>query len=78
MMEFLSAIQPWHWLIVGFLFLGLEALGTGGFLLGTALAGLLLAFLLWLLPDLAGAGNWYGLVWAVLYLLWRTGSCFVA
>ncbi|MET4694355.1 NfeD family protein [Endozoicomonas lisbonensis] len=63
MMEFLSAIQPWHWLIVGFLFLGLEALGTGGFLLGTALAGVLLAALLWLFPGLSWSWQlvWFGL-----------------
>lgn len=71
-MEFLSSIQPWHWLIVGFLFLGLEALGTGGFMLGTALAGLLLALVLWLVPELDWAWQlvWFGaasLVFTVAY-----------
>ncbi|AMO56464.1 hypothetical protein GZ77_06670 [Endozoicomonas montiporae] len=62
MMDFLSSIQPWHWLIMGFLFLGLEALGTGGFLLGSALSGLLLAALLWLVPDLSWGWQlvWFG------------------
>ena len=53
MVEFISSIQPWHWLIVAFLFLGMEALGAGGFMLGSALAALLLAALLWLLPELS-------------------------
>ena len=52
-MDFLTSLQPWHWLIVGFLFLGLEALGSGGFLLGSALGGLLLALVLWLAPGMS-------------------------
>lgn len=52
MIEFLSSIEPWHWLIMGFLFLGMEALGTGGFMLGSALAALLVALILWLSPTL--------------------------
>lgn len=60
MMDFLSTLQIWHWLIVAFLLLGMEALGAGGFLLGSALAGLLSALLLWLIPDLIWA---WQLVW---------------
>ncbi|MGI9275808.1 MAG: NfeD family protein [Endozoicomonas sp.] len=51
-MDFLNALQPWHWIVLAFLLLGLEALGTGGFLLGSAAAGFLLGLLLWLMPDL--------------------------
>ena len=59
-MDFLTSLQPWHWLIVTFLCLGLESLGAGGFLLGAALAGLLLASLLWIMPGLAWS---WQLVW---------------
>lgn len=54
MTEFLTPVEPWYWLILGFIFLGLEAIGTGGFLLGSALAALLVALILWLAPAL----NW--------------------
>ena len=60
MIDFLSTIEPWHWLIIGFLFLGMEALGTGGFMLGSALSALLVALILWLTPAL----DWsWQLVW---------------
>ncbi|WP_252180015.1 NfeD family protein [Endozoicomonas sp. 4G] len=59
-MDFLNTLQPWHWLIVAFLCLGLEALGAGGFLLGSAAAAFLLAALLWLLPEISWA---WQLVW---------------
>ncbi len=52
-MDFLHELQPWHWLIIVFVCLGLEALGAGGFLLGTAAASALLALLLWLIPDIS-------------------------
>ena len=52
-MDFLNTIQPWHWIVLAFLFLGLEALGTGGFLLGSAAAGFLLSLLLWLMPAMS-------------------------
>ncbi|WOG25395.1 NfeD family protein [Endozoicomonas sp. 8E] len=62
-MDFLNTLQPWHWLIVAFLCLGLEALGAGGFLLGSAAAALLLAALVWLLPEISWA---WQLVWFAL------------
>ena len=49
-MEF--ALQPWHWLVVVFLLLGAEALGAGGFLLGSALAALAVSLWLWLVPTM--------------------------
>lgn len=48
-------IEPWHWLILTFLCLGLEALGASGFLLGSAAASLLMAALVWLFPELGWA-----------------------
>ena len=59
-MDFLNTLQPWHWLIVAFLCLGLEALGAGGFLLGSAAAAFLMAAVLWLLPETSWA---WQLVW---------------
>ena len=53
--DFSNSLEPWHWLILGFLFLGLEALGAGGFLLGSALVALLLSFILWLVPETSWA-----------------------
>jgi membrane protein implicated in regulation of membrane protease activity len=67
--DFLQTLQPWHWLIVAFLCLGLEALGAGGFLLGSAVAGFLMAFLLWLLPDLSWA---WQLSWFAVFSLMST------
>ncbi|WP_263079069.1 NfeD family protein [Endozoicomonas sp. Mp262] len=54
-MEFLNTIQPWHWLIIAFLLLGAEALGAGGFLLGSAAAAFLVAGAIGLSSDLSWA-----------------------
>ncbi|OED45960.1 hypothetical protein ACH42_04340 [Endozoicomonas sp. (ex Bugula neritina AB1)] len=56
-MDILTDIEPWHWLIVSLLLFGLEALGAGGFLLGGAFAGVLLAVVLWLVPDMGWASQ---------------------
>ncbi|MGY0215871.1 NfeD family protein [Endozoicomonadaceae bacterium StTr2] len=62
-MEFFQQIEPWHWLIVMFACLGMEALGASGFLLGSAFSALLLALALWLLPDMGWAAQliWFGI-----------------
>ena len=52
-MDFLTVLQPWHWLVFCFLILGMEALGAGGFLLGAAAAAALQALLFWLMPDMS-------------------------
>ena len=44
-LELLNNLEPWHWLSLGLLLLGAEALGASGFLLGTAVAAFLLAVL---------------------------------
>ncbi len=51
-MEYLTELQPWHWLVLCFVLLGFEALGTGGFLLGAAAAGVVQAFIVWLVPSM--------------------------
>ena len=43
---------PWYWLVLGFALIALESLGAGGFLLGGALAGVLMGLLTWLKGDL--------------------------
>ncbi|WP_330925322.1 NfeD family protein [Candidatus Sororendozoicomonas aggregata] len=47
-MEELISFEFWHWLIVAFVLLGIEALGAGGFFLGAAGAAVLVAFCAWL------------------------------
>lgn len=54
-MEFLNALQSWHWLSLGMLVLILEILGVGGFLLGIGVSAFVIALLLLFLPDLP----WY-------------------
>ncbi|MGB0359858.1 MAG: NfeD family protein [Endozoicomonas sp.] len=51
-MDIVLTFEPWYWLILLFLFLGAEALGTGGFLLGTAAASALMALVLWVSPEM--------------------------
>ena len=49
--ELLNNLEPWHWLSLGLLLLGAEALGPSGFLLGTAIAAFLLAIINALFSD---------------------------
>lgn len=53
-MEFFSELNAWHWLILGVILLAFEVLGSAGFLLGLALAALLQALLLVIVPEM----NW--------------------
>ncbi|PJE80939.1 Inner membrane protein YbbJ [invertebrate metagenome] len=53
-MDFLTNIEPWYWLVLACALLGCEALGAGGFLLGSAAASIVMAGVLWLFPAL----NW--------------------
>lgn len=54
-MAWFYTLGLWHWLILAVLLLGAETLGTGGFLLGAAIAALLTALLSGLLPELGWA-----------------------
>ena len=71
-MDLLSSLQPWHWLILTFVILGLEALGTGGFLLGIAAASALVAVLQWVYPAIAWTTLFviFGLLSLVLTVLY--------
>jgi membrane protein implicated in regulation of membrane protease activity len=51
--ELLNNLEPWHWLSLGLLLLGAEALGASGFLLGTAIAAFLLAIINALFSDIS-------------------------
>ena len=53
-MDIVMNLQPWHWFVLAVLLLGLETLGAGGFVIGTALA----AFSLWLLGLVGIALDW--------------------
>ena len=52
-MEFLQQLQAWHWLTLGLILLGAEALGAGGFVLGAAIAALVQAAVMALIPGLS-------------------------
>ncbi|MCL6269706.1 NfeD family protein [Sansalvadorimonas sp. 2012CJ34-2] len=71
-MDFLTELQPWHWVILTFLLLGLEALGAGGFLLGAVVASLLQALILWLAPDMSWAAQFsiFGAATLVFTICW--------
>ncbi|KEI71879.1 NfeD family protein [Endozoicomonas elysicola] len=64
-MDIAFTLQPWHWLILVFLFLGAEALGAGGFLLGSAIAAAVVSLWLWLVPEMG---------WPVQLLIFGIGS----
>src|SRR5690606_37188740 len=38
MIELLESLQAWHWMLLGIVLLGLESLGTKGFLMGAGVA----------------------------------------
>lgn len=52
-MEFLQELQAWHWLILAFVLLGLEIIGTGGFFIGVGCAALTQAGITVLFPDMS-------------------------
>ena len=51
-MEFLTSLQPWHWIILSLALFGAEALGASGFLIGAAIASLGLGLLTLLVDGL--------------------------
>ncbi len=40
--------HPWYWLVLCLMLIGIESLGAGGFLLGGAFAGFIMALVSWL------------------------------
>ena len=63
-MDMSIVLEPWHWLILFFVLLGAEALGAGGFLLGSAAAAAFVSLWLWLVPDMS---------WPVQLVIFGTG-----
>lgn len=64
-MNIAITLEPWHWLILLFVLLGVEALGAGGFLLGGAAAAAVVALWLWLMPDMS---------WPIQLVMFGIGS----
>ncbi len=46
-MDVFTSLTLWHWLILSAMLFGIEALGAGGFLLGAALASVVVSILAW-------------------------------
>ena len=53
MIEWLTNISAWHWSALGIGLLILEALGTGGFLIGAALSAFVTALTFIMMPELS-------------------------
>ena len=52
-MEFLDSLQFWHWFILAIILIASETLGSGGFLIGIAIAAILTGILDWFAPGLS-------------------------
>ena len=46
-------LQAWHWVVLAFALLGFEALGLGGFLIGSAVSAVAMATVIWLNPEMS-------------------------
>lgn len=46
-MDMVYTLTPWHWLILAAALFAIETLGTGGFLLGVAVASVVVSILAW-------------------------------
>lgn len=73
MIELIASQAMWFWLCFGGVLLILEMLGTGGYLLWSGVAALVVALLVWMLPGLSW--EWQGILFAamtvVCAVLWR-------
>lgn len=52
MLSIMEQLTSWHWLTLGLILLIMEALGTGGFLLGGAVSAFVLGVLMQFFPDI--------------------------
>lgn len=59
MWQFLDQFTQWHWFILGLLLLIGEALGAAGFLLGTAVASLIMGIVVWIADASGILIPWY-------------------
>ncbi|MBW5405587.1 NfeD family protein [Morganella morganii] len=73
MIEMIASQAVWFWLCFGGILLILEMLGTGGYLLWSGVAALVVALLTWIMPGLNL--EWQGIIFAVMTVicavLWR-------
>ena len=73
MIEMIESQADWFWLCFGGIRLILEMLGTGGYLLWSGVAALVVALLVWIMPGLSL--EWQGIIFAVMTVicavLWR-------
>ena len=73
MIELISTQPAWFWLCLGGLLLIGELIGTGGYLLWTGIAAVLVGFITLLLPFLGW--EWQGILFAIFTIvsavLWR-------
>lgn len=73
MIEMIASQAVWFWLCFGGILLILEMLGTGGYLLWSGVAALVVALLTWIIPGLNL--EWQGIIFAVMTVicavLWR-------
>ncbi|MBT0351356.1 NfeD family protein [Morganella morganii subsp. morganii] len=73
MIEMIASQAVWFWLCFGGILLILEMLGTGGYLLWSGVAALVVALLVWIMPGLSL--EWQGIIFAVMTVicavLWR-------
>ncbi len=79
MWTWFEQLSQWHWFIFGLLLLIGEALGASGFLLGTAIASLLMGVIVWITSSAIDGGmGWqaqvlFGAFLSVIFsiLYWR-------
>lgn len=53
--DFLNGLSPWWWVAIALVLGMIEMLSFSFFLIGPALAALVVAVLLWIVPDMTGA-----------------------
>lgn len=69
MIEMIASQAVWFWLCFGGILLILEMLGTGGYLLWSGVAALVVALLVWIMPGLSL--EWQGIIFAVMTVIVR-------
>lgn len=62
-----ATVEPWQWLVLAVLLLIAETLGTGGFLIGIAIACLVQSAISFIWPDIS---------WAVQFVLFAFNAIF--
>ena len=58
-------LQTWHWIVLALVLLSFEALGMGGFMIGSAVSAVAIATVIWLNPEMS---------WPTQVILFGAGS----